>query len=127
MYLSQTDQRTAKRNALRITTDNANKVLSDRISSLSGREAAVSALLAIGRNSDLSREVGSRPLVHLFCLLHNEEFPGDVYRIFADTIAHAAGESNPTEHPNCLLWTALITRYHLLEAADTTQWISLIE
>ena len=102
LYLSRTDQRTAKRNSLRITTANANKVLSDRSSSMSDRETAVSALLAIDWNSDLAREVGSRPRNHLFCLLRNEELPGSEYRIFADTIAHAADESNPIEHPNWL-------------------------
>ena len=125
MSLSRTDQRTAKRNSHRIITDNANQVLSDRSPSLSGRETAVAALLAIGRNSDLAREVGSRPPGHLSCLLRNEGLPGGEYRIFADTIAHAAGESNPIEHPNRLLRNALAIRYHLFAATGATQWTSL--
>ena len=126
MYLSGTDQRTEKRNALRTMTENADRALSDRISSLSGRETAVSALLAIDWPSDLAREVGSRPPNRLFCRIRIEDLPGGEYRIFADTIAHAAGESNPIEQPNWMLWKAAIIRYHLFEASDTTQWISLI-
>lgn len=124
MYLSGTGA--ARRNAIRIMANYANNDLSDRRSSLSGRETAVSALLAIDWTSDLAREVGSRPLDRLPCRLRNEEFPGDEYRIFADTIDHASGESNPIAHPILLLWKAMIIRYHLFEAADATHRISLI-
>ena len=85
-------------------TENANRALSDRSSSLSGRETAASALLAIDRASGLSREVGPRPLNRLLRLIHNDELPGGECRMFADTIAHAADESNPIDHPN---WVAL--------------------
>ena len=121
IYLSRTDQRAAKRNAHRIMTANANRVLSDRSSAVSDSEAAVSALLAIDWGSDLARDVGSRPLNSIIRLLRSEDLDGDERRFFADAIAHASGESNPTEHPNWLLWNALIIRYRLFDAADATQ------
>ena len=126
MYLSRADQRTANRNALRTMAANGNRALSNRSSSLSVRATAVSALLAIDRNRDLAREVSSRPIVRRVRLLRIEDFPGNEYRIFADTIANASDESNPIEHPNWLLLKALVARYHLFEAAGATRWISLI-
>ena len=114
------------RNALRIMTADANRALSDRSSTVSDRETAVTALLAIDWNPDLAREVGHRPICRLLRLLRSEGLGADDYRFLADTIAHAAGESNPIGRPNWLLWKALVIRYHLFEAADTTQWISLI-
>ena len=77
MYLSRTDQRAAKINAIRIVAGNANKSLSDRSSSLSGRETAVSALLAIDWASGLSREFGSRLLNRLLRLLGDGALPPD--------------------------------------------------
>ena len=102
MYLSRTDQRTANRNALRIATANSNRALSGRSSLISGRETAVSALLAIDWGRGLACEVGSRPHLRPLRLLRSEDLPGDAYRIFAESIAHDADESNPAEHPNWL-------------------------
>ena len=107
-------------------TTHANDVLSDRSSPGSDRGKAVTALLALDWSSELAREVGRRPLSKFLRLLRSENQRTGEYRFFADTIAHAAGESNPLERPIWLIWKAMITRYRLFDAAGATQWISLI-
>ena len=49
-----------------------------------------------------------------------------MHRIFAETFAHSAGESNPIGHPCWLLWKALIILYHLFDAADSTHRTALV-
>ena len=104
--------------------ENANRALSDRCSPQSGRGTASPAFVAISRTSDLTREVGYRPHNRLLRLARDGVLPKDGYFIPDETIARAAGDSNPIEHPHWFLWGSLTIRYHLCESADSPHRIS---
>ena len=114
------------RNALRISTANANKAIPGRCSPLPDRGTADPALLAIDWASDLSREDGPRPPSLLLRLILDDALPNDGYRTFTDTVSRAAGESNPTEHPHSLIWKSPIIRYRFFEGAVSPRRISSV-
>ena len=79
-------------------TASAMRALSYFRSAPSDREAAVSALFAIDWNSDLAREVGSRPL-NSARLLRSEDLDCEEYLIFAHDTNQDAGKPSPPERP----------------------------
>ena len=126
IHLSETDKKQAKGTALKIITDNANTVLSDRTSSREEKEKALLAMMSIEWTPDLAKMAGHRSLNRLLQQTRNGFFTNEEYKPFRDMIVHATDSTTPIQHGNWRIWHSLIIRYHLFELADTRQWMNLV-
>ena len=81
--------------ALITLTDNANRILADRMVSAEAKRKAVSALMAIDWAADLTRAVGSGRINRLLQEMRNEHFPMEEYEPPRDMLIYAAGENPP--------------------------------
>ena len=121
IHLSEADKKQAKGLALKVITDNANKVLSDRTSSREDKEKAILAMMSIEWTPDLAKMAGRGSLSRLLQQTRNGFFTNEEYKPFRDMIVHATDSTAPIQHGNWRIWHSLIIRYHLFELADTRQ------
>ena len=125
-HLPNTDRRTAKTFALRIITENANRIMAERSSTREDKENALMALMAIEWTPDLARSVGGRALNRLLCRIRNNVFSDEEYKIFSDMIAHATNEEIPPNHSQWELRRSVIIKFHLYEMSTLREWVSLV-
>ena len=126
IHLSDEDRKRAKGTALKIITDSANRVLSERTSTRGEKEKALSAMMSIEWVPDLAKMAGRRSICRLLQQTRNGFFTKEEYKPFRGTIVHATDETAPIQHGNWRIWHMLIIRYHLFELADTRQWMTLV-
>ena len=126
IHLSDEDKKRANGTALKIITDNANKVIPDRTSEKEEKARGISAMMSIEWVPDLAKTVGSRIIRRPLQQTRNGFFTQEEYRPFRDMIAHATDETTPIQHGNWRIWQMLLIRYRLFELADTLQWATLI-
>ena len=123
IHLSESEKPEARATAL---TENSNRLLADRTTSMADKRRAVSALMAAEWTPSTVRSIGPKALTRLLHLIRSGIFSGAEYRTFADMIVRAQNRPLPILHGQWELWEAVVIRSHLYEISAEQDWQGLI-